>query len=124
MRGMKLAAVLAVFAFGVCVLSYAKLNQFGVADEHKVTFADPIKVGDVVLPRGQYLVQHTMEGENHVMVFTQTRVKDPVSARVLCHIVPLENKAPSSQVIYTHDNTEKHVLRELIFAGEKAKHVF
>jgi sensor c-di-GMP phosphodiesterase-like protein len=124
MRGMKLAAGLAVFVLAVGALSFAKLNQFGVADQHKVVFSDSITVGDVVLPRGEYVVQHTMEGENHVMVFTQTGVKQPATARVQCHIVSLEAKAPSNQVIYTHNNAEKHVLQELVFAGEKAKHVF
>jgi hypothetical protein len=124
MRGMKLAVVLAVFVLGVSVLSLGRLNQFGVADQHKVTFSDPIRVGDVVLPQGEYVVQHTMEGETHVMVFTQERVKNPATARVKCQIVPLEIKATGSQVIYTHDSSDKHVLQELVFAGEKAKHVF
>jgi hypothetical protein len=124
MRAMKLAAVVAVFVLGVCVLSSAGPNQFGVADEHKLTFSDPIKVGDSVLPKGDYTVQHTMEGETHIMVFTQLRTKEPATARVKCQIVPLESKAPSTQVIYTHDASDKHVLQEMVFAGEKAKHVF
>jgi hypothetical protein len=124
MRGIKLAAVLAVFVFGVCVLSLAKQNQFGVADEHRVTFSDPIKVGDVMLPQGEYTVQHTMEGETHIMVFSQLHTKAPATARVKCQIVPLEGKASANQVIYVHDSAEKHVLQELVFAGEKAKHVF
>lgn len=124
MRGMKLLAVLAVFVLGACVLASAAPNKFGVADMHKVTFTDPIKVGDMVLPQGEYTVQHTMEGETHIMVFSQLHTKAPATVRVKCQIVPLESKASASQVIYVSDSAQKRVLQELIFAGEKAKHVF
>jgi hypothetical protein len=71
MRLMKVAAAFALIVLGLSVLSTAERNKFGVSDTPKVTLQEPIKIGDVVLPKGKYKVQHTMEGENHIMVFTQ-----------------------------------------------------
>jgi hypothetical protein len=124
MRSMKVAAILAVIMLGMSMLSMAERNKFGVSDTQKVTFNEPIKVGDVLLPKGEYNVQHTMEGENHVMVFTQITRGTAASTRVKCQLVPLAEKAQQTQVLYGHDQKDGHVLQELIFRGDTAKHVF
>ncbi len=105
-------------------LSLAERNKFGVSNTQKVTFAEPIKVGDVILPKGEYKVQHTMEGENHIMVFTQITKGTAASTRVKCQLVPLQAKAPQNLVLYGHGQNDVHVLQELIFRGDTAKHVF
>jgi hypothetical protein len=124
MRSMKWVALVALFVLGISVLSMAERNKFGVSDNQVVTFNEPIKVGDVLLPQGQYTVQHVMEGENHVMVFTQKTNGTPASTRVKCQLVPLPEKASQTQVLYGHDQKDGHVLQELIFRGDTAKHVF
>jgi hypothetical protein len=123
MRLLKFASLLAVFLLTV-VSSMARQNRYGVADTQKISFAEPLKVGDVVLPRGEYKVQHIMEGETHVMVFSQLHAGHPAIARVKCQLVPLKGKAPGTQLLYNHDEANAHVLQELIFAGDTAKHVF
>lgn len=124
MRVTKLAALLAIVILGFSVLAMAGRNKFGVADSQRVTFTEPIKVGDVLLPKGEYKVEHTMEGENHVMVFTQLSVAEPAIAHAKCQLVPLPKKAEHTQLIYTHTSTDVHVLQEMIFSGDSAKHVF
>lgn len=121
MRLLKFVAVLAL----VCMagLAVAQLNKFGVAEVQKVTFSDPMKVGDVLLPKGEYKVQHTMEGENHIMVFTQEKNSKSATARVKCQIVPLEEKAKRTQLLY-NENADERILQEVVFSGDKAKHVF
>jgi hypothetical protein len=124
MRSMKVVAILAVIMLGMSMLSMAERNKFGVSDTEKVTFNEPIRVGDVLLPKGEYKVQHTMEGENHVMVFTEITKGTAASTRVKCQLVPLQEKATQTQVLYGHDQKDVHVLQELIFRGDTAKHVF
>lgn len=124
MRAIKTAAVIAVFVLSVSLLAAAERNKFGVSDTQKVTFNEPIRVGDVLLPKGEYKVQHTMEGENHIMVFTPVTGREVATARVKCQLVPLQEKAPQSLVLYGHDQKDVHVLQELIFRGDTAKHVF
>ena len=124
MRATKVAAVLVVLVLTMSVLATAGRNKFGVSDTQKVTFNEPIRVGDVVLPKGEYKVQHVMEGENHIMLFSQMTNGTSATARVKCQLVPLQAKAAQSMVLYGHDQTDGHILQELVFRGDSAKHVF
>lgn len=122
MRLVKFMAVLALVT--IAAMAMAELNQFGVADIQKVTFNDPMKIGQVVLPKGEYKVQHVMEGETHIMIFTQQKVANPAEARVKCQLVKLESKAERTQLLYTQDAGNARILQEIVFRGDTAKHVF
>jgi hypothetical protein len=122
MRLVKFMAVLMLVS--IAGLAMAELNQYGVADIQKVTFNDPMKIGQVVLPKGEYKVQHVMEGENHIMVFTQQRVANPAEARIKCELVKLTSKAERTQLLYTQDASNTRILQEIVFKGDTAKHVF
>ncbi len=124
MRLTKLAVFMAVFLIMMSALSMAARNKFGVADVQQVTFTEPTQVGDVVLPKGEYKVQHTMEGENHIMIFTQSRKQQPATARVKCQLEPLPEKASQNMVLYRHGDKDVHVLQQLVFRGDTARHVF
>lgn len=123
MRTVKLLFILVVVVVLV-TFATAGQNKFGVSDLQKITFLDPIRIGDVVLPQGNYEVRHQMEGENHIMLFKQTGVNKPFEARVKCSLVPLQVKADQTQKIYVLNAANERVLRELIFRGDLAKHVF
>jgi hypothetical protein len=124
MRFLRVMVVIALCVLGLSVLLNAGQNKFGVADTREVNFANPVRVGDVLLPRGDYQVQHTMEGANHVMVFKQLHSKEPVEARVNCQLVPLKAKADKTQQIYVLNAANERVLQGLIFRGDSAQHVF
>jgi hypothetical protein len=121
MRSLK---VLGIF---MCVLvlgaiAVAGPNSMGIRDVNKVTFAEPMRVGTVVLPAGDYVVRHTMEGEAHVMVFQRLNDKDEF--KVKCTLVPLPKKADQTQATYELNAGNERVLHELEFKGDSAKHVF
>jgi hypothetical protein len=124
MRLLKVVALVAMCVLGMSVLLSAGQNKYGVADNRQVSFDNPIRVGDVLLPSGEYQVLHTMEGENHIMVFKQLRTRKPAEARVKCQLVPLEATAPQTEKIYIVNQSNERVLQTLIFRGDKAKHVF
>ena len=115
---------LAVAVVLAVTLASAGQNKFGVADLQKITFLDPMRVGETLLPQGNYEVRHVMEGENHIMVFKQLGVNKPAEARVECTLVQLNTKADQTQKIYVLNATNERVLRELIFRGDLSKHVF
>jgi len=123
---MRLVKCLAVTAMCLlCVsLAYAGQNKFGVADSRTLTFTTPMRVGNVLLPKGNYQVLHTMEGQDHVMVFKQLNTKKPAEARVKCQLVALEQRADQTQQIYVLNAANERVLHTLIFRGDTAKHVF
>jgi hypothetical protein len=124
MRNLKSSALF--FALILCLSSMlqAATNKYGVADVRKVTFSAATRVGDVLLPQGDYEVRHVMEAENHMMVFKQLGTNKPAEARVKCNLVALKEKADQTQVIYESNGANERVLRTLRFRGDLAEHVF
>ncbi len=118
-----------VFVVSICVLLFgvfalAGQNPMGISDLYRVNFTEKVKVADTVLPSGDYEIRHVMEGANHIMVFRQIGVRKPVVVRAKCTLVPLTAKAADNQKIYELDAANQRVLHELIFKGDRAKHVF
>jgi hypothetical protein len=117
------------FVVSICVLLFgvfalAGQNPMGISDLYRVNFTEKVKVADTVLPSGDYEIRHVMEGANHIMVFRQIGVRKPVVVRAKCTLVPLTAKAADNQKIYELDAANQRVLHELIFKGDRAKHVF
>ena|SRR5579864_5830226 len=106
-------------AFGLAV----RAEDSGTHEVNKVTFAAPIRVGGTLLPAGEYVVRHTMEGPEHVMVFQSLNHKRP-DVKAKCQLVELGNKADQTRTVYELNAAKERVLQELVFSGDTAKHVF
>ena len=124
MHNLKSIAVFFVVILCLTSVLQAGTNKYGVADVRKVTLSAATRVGDVLLPQGDYEVRHVMEAENHMMVFKQLGTNKPAEARVKCNLVPLKGKAEANQVIYESNGTNERVLRTLRFKGDLAEHLF
>ena len=124
MRNFKNTALFFAVILGISSLLQAGTNKYGVGDVRKLTLTGPTRVGDVVLPQGEYEVRHVMEAENHVMVFKQIGTTKPAEARVKCNLVPVKEKIDGNQVIYQINGANERVLRTLRFRGDVAEHVF
>jgi len=124
MRALRFVAAAAIVILGVTLLATAGQNKFGVSDKSTLTFTTPIRVGDVLLPKGEYQVLHTMEGQDHIMVFKQLNTRKPAEARVKCQLEPLSQRATRTQQIYVMNAANERVLRTLIFRGDTAQHQF
>jgi len=123
MRQIVAVLLVSIFAVTVGAVSLAE-NQMGIADVYKINFDQKIRVADTLLPEGNYEIRHVMEGPNHIMVFRRLGSKTPVEVRAKCNMVPLPEKAYHDQTIYTVNAANERVLQELIFKGDRAKHVF
>ncbi|MBZ5657883.1 MAG: hypothetical protein LAO56_21695 [Acidobacteriia bacterium] len=99
-------------------------NQLGISDSYQVSFSEKVRVADTLLPKGNYQIRHVMEGSDHIMVFRQLGTRKPVEVRAKCTLVPLSEKANDDQKIYMLNAANERVLHELIFKGDRAKHVF
>ena len=106
------------------LVAFAGQNSMGISDRYQVNFPEKVRVADTLLPQGDYEIRHVMEGQNHIMVFHQLRTKKPVEVRAKCTLVPLAQKADANQKIYVPNAANERVLSELVFKGDKAKHVF
>ncbi len=124
MRFMKVLAVVVVCLLAFSGLAVAGHNNMGVADRHQIRFDNPVRVGDTLLPVGNYQVIHTMEGENHVMVFKRTDVRKGVEVRVKCQLVKLNERATDTKKVYVLNQAQERVLSTLVFEGEQAQHQF
>lgn len=124
MRNLKSTALF--FALILCLSSMlqAATNKYGVSDVRKLTLTAPTRVGDVLLPAGDYEVRHVMEAENHTMVFKQLGTTKPAQARVKCNLVQVKEKIDGNQVIYESNGANERVLRTLRFKGDLAEHLF
>jgi len=110
----------------VCMLGSVLLaeNQMGIADRYQVNFSQNVRVADTLLPKGDYEIRHEMQGSDHIMVFRQLGTKKPVELRAKCTIVPLSAKAISNEKVFTLNAANEEVLQELVFKGDRSKHVF
>jgi len=124
MRSIRIAGLLIFIFVLMSTFAVAGQNPMGISDTYRVSFNQPIRVADTLLPQGNYEVRHVMEGDNHIMVFHQLGVRKPVEVRAKCKLVPLAEKAKDSQKTYTENAANEWVLQELIFKGDHAKHVF
>lgn len=122
MRSVKVLGML------LCVLALVSLaaaagENLGIRDTYRITFVAPVQVGTDVLPAGDYKIRHTMVGEEHIMVFQHVGRKS-LEIKVKCTLVPLAEKAQRDQTTYVVNAANERVLQELVFRGDKAKHVF
>ncbi len=106
----------------LCTLAAAGENKLGIHDVSQVSFDAPVHVGSAVLPAGEYQVRHTMEGQDHIMVFQRLRQKEQV--KVKCMLVALPHKAERDEASFQLNAGNERVLRELVFRGDTSKHVF
>lgn len=114
-----IAILVVLFVAGV---AYAADKGFGVGKSRNVTFNSDVKVGDKVLPAGEYKVLHLMEGNEHTLVFKSSQ-NNAEKVRVKCSMVSLEEKAPHTYSEFKTTGNER-VLTALVFSGDTFKHTF
>jgi hypothetical protein len=123
MRSLKVAGIM-LFVVALASIAMAGPNSMGIQDVSKVTFVAPIRVGSTLLPAGDYVVRHTMEGQEHIMVFQAEKGSKIPDVKVKCTLVRLAQKADHNQTVYSLDANNVRTLQELVFRGDTAKHVF
>jgi hypothetical protein len=119
MRSLKMVGLLLLV---ISAIAIASENKLGIQDVRRITFSETIRIGSNVVPAGQYVVRHTMDGQDHLMAFERVNGKDIF--KVKCTLVPLPHKADVDQSIYETSSAKEKVLLELVFRGDTAKHVF
>ena len=115
-----LGVVLCIFAAGV-VLAADKPATPGVGKTYKVTLHQQARVANLQLPAGDYRIQHVMEGEKHIMVFTDAKGQ---KSRVECTMVKLDRKSDVDSVEYKTAPNGERILTAMTFRGETFEHKF
>ncbi len=100
-------------------------NQYGVADKRVVQFDKPFWIGGTLAPAGTYQVQHTMEGSDHVMLFSLMKVKHPPAPiQTKCTLVPQQKPVGQTETEFRSNEKGELVLVRLQFKGDHAVHMF
>jgi hypothetical protein len=89
MRSSTILVLAVVCVLALAVVASTETNKYGVADVQKITFTGPVLIRGTLLPAGEYEVRHTIQGEDHIMVFQQLHVEKPAQAQVKCTLVPM-----------------------------------
>ncbi len=119
---MRILKTLFIALLAISTIAVAKDNKLGIHEVSHIRFETQVRVGTIVLPAGEYVVRHTMQGEDHIMIFKREGGGDEI--KVKCMLVALPKNAPQTQAIYQISASNERTLQELVFKGDSAKHVF
>lgn len=130
---------------GVAAAAMLFFTGTGIAAEHEhamkvgktgdVTFDKETKVGDLTLKPGRYMLQHRIEGREHVVHFTEWSQRTPWSPITLrdyakadageaeCGVEEL-NKTVAETTIWTTDEGNGVRVTKVEIAGENVAHMF
>jgi hypothetical protein len=117
------ATLMAALMVTLCisVMLAAKDNPMGIATKQALRLSEPTVIGGTLVPAGNYIATHEMQGQTHIMVFKLEGGK--VEVKATCTLVPLNVKAKQSEQRFEEDAKNQRVLVEMTFKGESAKHV-
>jgi len=119
---MKKIAAIAVIMLFILGVAFAADSTFGVGKTRNITFSSDVRVGDKVLPAGDYKILHLMEGTEHTLVFKSVN-NNQEKVRVKCNMVKLDKKSDQT---FTELKTvgNERVLTALVFRGDDFRHAF
>jgi hypothetical protein len=120
-KRMFVIVITAILVLGAATLLAAKDYPMGIAPKQEISFTAPTLVGGSLLPAGDYTVLHEMQGTTHMMIFKQINGK--AEAKAMCNLVPLTQKAKTTEQRYNENAKNERVLVEMTFKGDSAKHV-
>lgn len=115
-------AILMVAIVALVALTAYAADPMVTWKSKRIAFTQDVKVGQQVLPAGEYKIRHEMDGTQHIMVFTQ-EVKGEPQFRIACKLESLNEKARVTQQFFLTENGGR-VLQSVIFKGDTVRHVF
>ena len=109
-----------------------KSEMVPIGKQGSISFDSDVHVGEAMLKKGEYFIQHVVEGADHVFVFRRAvrpggyRTPEPGKevARVKCRVESLGEKAPHSGLRYGANAAGEKTVEEIHIKGEAVKHVF
>ncbi len=99
---------------------YAGVDRPVPHKEKTVVIYSDTKVGDTVLPKGEYDVKHVLEGTENVLVFTSARKE----YRFKCQLRPTADKVDAVALQFHTNADGSRSLVSVTFPGDASAHVF
>ena len=137
MRKSRLLAMLAVTVASLAFISVATAADqqvVKVGKKGEAVFTEPTQIGDVTLKPGHYRFQHRVQGDDHLVSFTQllmsqgnhvtgTTLGAKDSGEIKCRVEPMDKKASETRVTMSTEGGVHRITR-IEIAGENVAHVF
>jgi hypothetical protein len=138
-KTLRIIAVVALLVSAIAVSNLAasaaddKTKDFTIGKKGVIHFNVPVRAGDTLLQPGMYQLQHTVEGNDHVVIFKSvampagyrhgnTPVSNDVTARIKCKVVAAEKVNRTQITLRTNAAGEKEIV-EVQVAGEAFRHL-
>lgn len=126
--------VAAIVALGVSFAAAADQQVVKVGKKGEIKFTQDTQVGDLTLKPGHYQMQHRVEGEDHMIHFTELKMahnpyypSGPTGTahpgEVKCRLEPMNAKASETRVTVNTEGGVRRITR-IEIAGENVAHVF
>ena len=117
----KKIAVVAVVLLALGVAAFAADANASAGKTRNVVFGEKTKVGDQILPEGEYKVLHLVEGSEHTLVFKTLSNNEKV--RLKCSVENTGKKADDTVPEFNAVGNDR-VLTALVFRGDPNRYTF
>ena len=118
---MKKYALIALMLVVVsCTLFAAQADRPVPHKERTVTVYSDTKVGDKILPKGEYEVKHVLEGQDNVLVFSNGRGEYKFKVQ----LKPSTDKVNGVTLQFKNNPDNTRSLISVQFPGDASAHVF
>lgn len=108
-----------------------KSEMVPIGKQGSISFDSDVRVGEAMLKKGEYFIQHVAEGADHVFVFKRAIRRSGYDvapgkevARVRCKVEPLVEIAQHDGLRYGTNAAGEKTVVEIYIKGENVKHVF
>ena len=129
-----LVAAMVASLFLINVATAADQQVIKIGKKGEAVFSEPTQIGDVTLKPGHYRFQHRVEGNDHLVSFTELRMSQgnhvtgsqlgtKESGEIKCRVEPIDKKASQTAVFLNTEGGVRRITR-IEIAGENVAHVF
>lgn len=129
-----ITSLMLIFASGISPAFAQQKDTLTVNKKGMVRLSSAVKAGDMLLKSGMYHVQHTHEGNDHVITFKPVSMpagyrenqmnEGREILRLKCKVEPVSKKERNTKIRLSRNASGERVLEEIQIAGENVVHKF
>ena len=107
---------------------WATHRTFKVSKTGEVNFATDVKIGNRIVKRGKYILDHRPENVRHVFIFSEINKKKGSSELAVIELnsrfVGGSERVKNSAIMVTMQHDHSYAVQKIQIAGENGDHLF
>lgn len=99
---------------------------FKVGKSGDVKIGNDVRIGDILVKKGKYLVAHRVHGDTHILVLTAIAQKDGSESpayEIRMRLVPSRNPVKASALFAQEQRDHSYRVTNVQIAGENGDHI-